>query len=246
MIVFYDNDLLLVKVRKGYRFPRLEECGRAPSTSLFHVDGEEAYGVVASQDALPEGLERMNLREAFRHLSASDYTKACKGAELVNFDRRMVYCPRCSALLKRKTEISKYCPECGEEYFPTLSPAIVVLVKKGESALLVHARNFSRPMFALVAGFVETGETLEQCVSREVREETGMEVGDIRYFGSQSWPFPSQLMVGFTAEWRGGELEFSDGELTDGGWFSRDNPPALPTPPSLSRRIIDAWLAGDC
>ena len=130
------------------------------------------------------------------------------------------------------------------EYFPQLSPAVVVLVTKGEEALLVHAANFKRPFHALVAGFVETGETLEECVAREVREETTLEIEDIRYFGSQSWPFPHQLMLGFTARWREGEVRFADGELTSGGFFRRDALPELPTPPSLSRAIIDAWIEG--
>ena len=134
------------------------------------------------------------------------------------------------------------CPGCGREFFPQLNPAIVVLVTKGEEALLVHAADFRRPFYALVAGFVETGETLEECVAREIREETTLEVEDIRYFGSQSWPFPHQLMLGFTARWKSGEIRFADGELTSGGFFRRENPPLLPTPPSLSRAIIDAWI----
>ena len=120
----------------------------------------------------------------------------------------------------------------------------MVLVTKGEEALLVHAANFKRPFHALVAGFVEAGETLEECVAREVREETTLEIEDIRYFGSQSWPFPHQLMLGFTARWREGEVRFADGELTSGGFFRRDALPDLPTPPSLSRAIIDAWIEG--
>ena len=136
------------------------------------------------------------------------------------------------------------CPSCGREYFPQLSPAVVVLVTKGEEALLVHAANFKRPFHALVAGFVETGETLEECVAREVREETTLEIEDIRYFGSQSWPFPHQLMLGFTARWREGEVRFADGELTSGGFFRRDALPELPPPASLGGAIIDAWIEG--
>ena len=97
-------------------------------------------------------------------------------------------------------------------------------------------------MFALVAGFVETGESLEECVMREVREETSLEIGNIRYFGSQSWPFPSPLRVAFTADYLSGDIIFADEELTEGGWFDRKNVPPLPTLPSLSRRLIDAWL----
>ena len=143
------------------------------------------------------------------------------------------------------SDISLKCERCGREIWPQLSPAMVVLVtrNRGEEALLVHAANFRNPdVHALVAGFVETGETLEQCVAREIREETALEVSDIRYVGSQSWPFPGQMMVGFVAEYKSGEIRLSDGELTSAGWFTRENHPPLPSQPSLSRRIIDLWI----
>lgn len=191
----------------------------------------------------PDGCVEMGLRESYGALPEEEYAAAAKGAELVNWSEETKFCPYCGARLHRETEISKKCPECGREYFPQLSPAIVVLVKRGEEALLVHAKNFRRPkMMALVAGFVETGETLEQCVEREIKEETDLDVTDIRYVGSQSWPFPHQLMLGFTANYAGGELKFADGELSAGGFFTRDNVPELPTLPSLSRQIIDSWL----
>ena len=154
------------------------------------------------------------------------------------------FCPVCGTRMETQTEISRRCPACGYESWPYLSPAVLVLVTRGEEALLVHAANFRRDMHALVAGFVETGETLEECVTREVREETSLEITDVRYFASQSWPFPSQMMIGFTARWKSGEIRFADGELTSGGFFTRDAVPTLPTLPSLSRRMIDAWLAG--
>lgn len=150
--------------------------------------------------------------------------------------------------MEKASDISLKCRDCRHEIWPQLSPAIVVLVTRdeGREALLVHAANFRRKeMYALVAGFVETGETLEECVAREIMEETTLEVADIRYAGSQSWPFPGQLMIGFTAKYAKGELCAADGELTSLGWFTRHNLPELPTPPSLSRRIIDRWIAGD-
>lgn len=107
---------------------------------------------------------------------------------------------------------------------------------------MVHARNFHGRHFGLVAGFVETGETLEDCVRREVREETGLSIKNLRYFGSQPWPYPAGLMVGFTAEYDGGELRLQRTELTDGGWFTRDNLPELPDQASIARALIDNWL----
>lgn len=184
----------------------------------------------------------VGLRELWNYVSEEEWKKEARNAELQYFRDTHRFCGSCGTQMQPSTEISVKCPSCGREDFPYLSPAILVLIKRGEKALLVHARNFSRPMFALVAGFVETGESLEECVAREVAEETSLKIRDIKYFGSQSWPFPSQLMIAFTAEHSAGELSFADGELSDGGWFSRENPPLLPTLPSLSRRLIDAWL----
>ena len=192
-----------------------------------------------------DGEEReVGLREAWNFMTEEEWKQEARKAELDYFFSTHRFCGTCGAAMQPSTDISLKCPACGREDFPSLSPAILVLVKRGEEALLVHARSFTRPVYALVAGFVETGENLEDCVRREIREETSLEVSNIRYFGSQSWPFPSQLMIAFTADYAGGELRFADGELSAGGWFSRRNPPALPTLPSLSRQLIDAWISG--
>lgn len=187
----------------------------------------------------------VGLREAWQYVSPEEYREMTRESELRHFHDTHNFCGVCGSRTVETGEISRHCPECGRDYFPSISPAIAVLVKRGEKALLVHARNFTHPMFALVAGFVEPGENLEECVAREIKEETTLSVTNIRYFGSQSWPFPSQLMVGFIAEWQEGEISFADGELTDGGWFTRENPPRLPTMPSLSRVIIDSWIKGE-
>ncbi|MDE6072577.1 MAG: NAD(+) diphosphatase [Muribaculaceae bacterium] len=192
-----------------------------------------------------DGEEReVGLREAWNYMTEEEWKQEARKAELDHFFSTHRFCGTCGAAMQPSTDISLKCPACGREDFPSLSPAILVLVKRGEEALLVHARSFTRPVYALVAGFVETGENLEECVRREIHEETSLEVSNIRYFGSQSWPFPSQLMIAFTADYAGGELRFADGELSAGGWFSRRNPPALPTLPSLSRQLIDAWISG--
>ena len=191
------------------------------------------------------GEEReIGLREAWNYMTEDEWKAEARNAELDYFFSTHRFCGSCGNAMHQSTEISMHCPACGREDFPSLSPAILVLVKRGDEALLVHARNFTRPVYALVAGFVETGESLEECVKREVKEETSLDINNICYYGSQSWPFPSQLMIAFTADYAAGDICFSDGELTSGGWFSRENPPLLPTLPSLSRRLIDAWITG--
>ena len=156
-----------------------------------------------------------------------------------------------TAIIVRVTKKDRLCP------FPDPSPVReggVGAVKEnytplpnregvgGEAILLVHANNFRRPYYGLVAGFVETGESLEEAVRREVREETGLEIKDIQYFGSQPWPYPCGLMVGFTATYVSGEIHLQRSELSSGGWFSRNNLPAIPGKSSIARRLIDDWL----
>jgi NAD+ diphosphatase len=213
----------------------------------FEFRDDERYQAVrvATGCAAPEGFAWVGLRESASLLSPHDYMMAAKGYELLNWSSRMRFCGKCGAPLRRNTDISYKCGECGSEYFPQLSPAILVLVRKGDKALLVHARTFKRDFYGLVAGFVETGESLEECVRREVREETSLEIDNIRYFGSQSWPFPSNLMIGFTADYLSGEVRFADGELTSGGFFGKDELPTLPTPPSLALTMIKSFYKLD-
>lgn len=192
--------------------------------------------------------EWIDLRSSWQRLGNEKWQKAAKAQELLNFRDTNKFCSLCGGPMHTASEISLKCECCGREIWPSLSPAIVVLVTRnnGKEALLVHAANFRHEnMHALVAGFVETGETLEECVAREIREETSLEVTDIQYVGSQSWPFPSQMMVGFTAKYLSGKLIAVDGELTSLGWFTRENLPELPSLPSLSRRIIDLWITSD-
>lgn len=192
-----------------------------------------------------EGAEWIGLRESWRRLGDAKWQQAARAAELEYFRQSHRFCGWCGGAMSDASEISVKCDSCGREIWPQLSPAMVVLVTRngGDEALLVHAANFKHPdVHALVAGFVETGESLEQCVAREIKEETSLEVRNIRYAGSQSWPFPAQMMVGFTAEYAAGTLRLTDGELTSAGWFTRKNHPPLPSLPSLSRRIIDLWI----
>ena len=127
--------------------------------------------------------------------------------------------------------------------WPTVATAIIVLIHRGDEVLLVHARNFKGNFYGLVAGFVETGETLEEAVHREVMEETGLTITNLRYFGSQPWPYPSGLMVGFTADYVSGDIHLQREELSRGAWFKKDNLPEIPEKLSIARQILDDWLA---
>ncbi|MDR3214232.1 MAG: NAD(+) diphosphatase [Azoarcus sp.] len=139
-----------------------------------------------------------------------------------------------------RSEIACVCPACGHKAYPRISPVAIGLVCKGDEILLARSPHFAPGMYSALAGFVEAGESAEECLRREIREEAGIEVGNIRYFGSQSWPYPHSLMLGFLADYQGGELVAQEKEIEDIGWFCFDSLPILPHPSSLARRMIEA------
>lgn len=247
LILLHEGRILLEKHDDVYSLP-----SDVPAPLATSVSDERGFSfgsyripVLLAAPEMPEPWVWMGLREAWQVLPEDDYRYAAKGGELLHWNARTRFCGRCGVTMRRASEISKSCPRCGEEIFPSTACAILVLVIRDDKALLVRAKSFKRRFFGLVAGFVETGESLEECVAREVKEETSLEISDIRYFGSQSWPFPFNQMIGFIARYAGGEIRFADDELAEGRFFSRDDLPALATPPSLARRMIDAWIAGE-
>ena len=145
--------------------------------------------------------------------------------------------------LDKPDERAKQCPACGHVVYPRVSPAMMVLVSRGRELLLARANRFPNAMYSALAGFVELGESIEDCIHREVREEVGVEVDNLVYFASQSWPFPHSLMIAFTAEYASGEARPCDAEIADVQWFSIDALPQLPSPVSISRKLIDATVA---
>ncbi len=156
------------------------------------------------------------------------------------------HCPRCGQRTERiEGEWGKRCPACRYEHYPHLHPAVIVMVKDGNRSLLARKAGWAPNRYALVAGFVDNGESLEGAVAREVKEEVGLDVTDIRYVGSQNWPFPSQLMVGFVARYAGGDVTIDAEELEDARWFPHDGLPGLPSRHSISRYIIDHYAAAD-
>ena len=182
------------------------------------------------------------LRASYNKLPIELYLKAGKCAEILYWDENTQYCGKCGGKMRLHTDISKICEKCGREVWPQLSTAVIVLIHKDDDVLLVHANNFKGHYYGLVAGFVETGETLEQAVAREVMEETGLTIKNLRYFGSQPWPYPCGLMVGFHADYDSGELHLQYSELGAGGWFNKNALPEIPEKLSIARRLIDDWL----
>ena len=182
------------------------------------------------------------MRALFGLLDENLIWVAGRANQLVDWRRIHRYCGRCGHATEDKPdERARICPRCGLINYPRLSPAIIVAVVKGDRILLARNKRFRRPFYSVLAGFVEPGETLEECVAREVGEEVGISLANIRYFGSQPWPFPNSLMVGFVAEHAGGEIAVDNRELTDARWFSAGNLPPIPPRISIARRLID-WF----
>ena len=172
---------------------------------------------------------------------------AGKARELLYWDSCTKFCGVCGAPMAMHTDISKRCTNCGKEVWPALATAIIVAITRneGQEILLVQSNKFKGDYLGLVAGFVETGETLEECVHREVMEETHISIKNLRYVKSQPWPYPCGLMVGFMAEYAGGALKLQRSELNKGGWFTRENLPEIPGKVSLARQLIDLWQQGE-
>lgn len=186
--------------------------------------------------------EMLALRQSYQVLPLQLYDKAGKCQEILYWDSNTKFCGVCGAPMKLHTDISKRCTSCGKEVWPQLAIAVIVLIRKGDEILLVHARNFRTDFYGLVAGFVETGETLEEAVHREVAEEVGLKIRNLEYFASQPWPYPCGLMVGFNAEYESGDIRLQKEELSKGGWFRKDNLPHIPEKLSIARKLIDNWL----
>lgn len=248
--IFHAGKLLLAPGKRGLdALPRaLDRPFPGNGSIRVHDLGsfEVAPCLACSLDAVPEDLaayELTELRASYDILGEALYSLAGKGAQLIHWDRNTRYCPACGSPTRPCLPISKKCPDCGYELFPHIAVATIVLVRKGDSALLIRAHNFRGKSHGLVAGFLEPGETLEECVAREVLEETNLVVDNIRYFGCQPWPYPSGLMVGFTADYVRGDIRLQPEELSFADFFHKDALPELPAKLSIARRLIDAWLA---
>lgn len=207
-------------------------------------DGRKAMtGHSLIEDINDAEYDWVGLRASWSLLETESYEDAGKAYQLIFWDLNSRFCPRCGTPTRQDAPIMKRCPNCKNEIFPSVSPAILVLVRKEDKILMVHARNFKGSFYGLVAGFVETGETLEQCVHREVMEETGLKIKNLKYFGNQPWPYPSNLMLGFIADYESGEIKLQEDELSAAGFFAKDNLPERPSHPSLARKMIDWWIA---
>ncbi len=215
-----------------------------PAHFLGMLGDEACWGIDVPHGLDPADGAALDLYSFFGRVGEAEWLVAGRAVQLVEWARTHRFCGRCGTPTEQQAgERAMRCPSCGLLAFPRLAPAMITLVTRGDEALLARGVQFRSPLYSCLAGFVEPGESLEGAVVREVREEVGIEVGDVRYWGSQPWPFPHSLMVGFTAEWQSGEIDIDPKEIVDAQWFRRDELPAIPPPISIARKLIDAWLA---
>jgi len=209
------------------------------------LNGAEAWAAGFPTDVEPpQGMAFLGLRRLWGVLDEAAWKLAGRAAQIVEWDRDHRYCGRCGAGTARKPgELARVCSRCGLHHFPRISPAVIVRIERGDEILLARSPHFAPGVYSTIAGFVEPGESLEQTVAREVREEVGVEVTNVRYFGSQPWPFPHSLMIGFVADWASGEIRLQEEEIEDAGWFRVDALPGLPSRLSIARALVDDFIA---
>jgi NAD+ diphosphatase len=201
---------------------------------------------ITAREQCPEGFVLSGVRDLDGKISDEELAIAGLAVQIADYNRTTRFCGTCGTMtISPQTERAKICPSCNYVTYARLSPAIIVLVRKEEKILLVRGKGAPAGRFSLVAGFVEPGETIEQTVHREVKEEAGIEIHNVRYLASEPWPFPNSLMIGFVADYAGGIVTPDGIEIESAGWFDRDNLPDFPQRISLTRALIDRWIAGN-
>lgn len=210
---------------------------------LGTLGGVPCLAAEADPSGVPDGWAETSLSTLFGQVSEAEYGLAGYASQMLYWRRTNVFCPVSGDRTEaRAGDWGRLCPSCGHVSYPHISPATLILIHDGPRLLLAQKPGWGT-RYSILAGFVEPNESLEDCVRRETREEVGLEITDLAYAGSQPWPFPHQLMVGFTARYAGGAIVIDHEELERAAWFDVGSLPDLPPPLSLSRQMIDVWVA---
>lgn len=246
--VFHNKMLLMKKQEDKWFIPEINQLSSIITNDETMVyfgkyDGHDCYYTVIGEMAIaefPGSMELVDLK-TITNLSGDSGLFILAGAanHLIHWDSRNQYCGCCGhKTLDKEDERAKICPSCGNIVYPRISPATITAVFRGDQILLAHNSNFRENLYSLIAGFVEPGETLEQCVAREIKEEIGIKVKNIKYFSSQPWSFPDSLMMAFTAEYESGEIKVDQCEIMDAGWYKAESLPEIPSTDSIAGKII--------
>jgi NAD+ diphosphatase len=247
---FHRGEMLIVQSEDEAQLPcclDLSELGLSTVRSLYlgTYGGKHCYvSELEHANALPDGHELQGLRALFGNVDETLAALAGRAFQIMEWDRNHQYCSRCGTPTEaRREERSRACPKCKYTTYPPISPAIMILITRGREILLARKPEWVPRRFSALAGFVEPGETLEDTARRETREEVGVEIENLRYFGSQPWPFPHSLMIAFTADYASGEVRPDGVEIEEARFFDVEQLPNLPQSISISRRMIDTVAA---
>ena len=211
---------------------------------LGHFDGEPVWLLALDRPAEIPGCFWQGLRQFMQQADYPTFRMLSFAEQVGNWDLNHRFCGRCGSRNRLvPNERCMRCPECGLDSYARISPSMIVLVTRGDEVLLARSPRFVPGVYSTLAGFVEPGESAEECVAREVHEEVGIEVGNLQYLGSQAWPFPHSLMLGFHAEYVSGEIVPQADEIEDARWFPIDQLPPLPIHRSIARYLIDLYMA---
>ncbi|MDP4090564.1 MAG: NAD(+) diphosphatase, partial [Bacillota bacterium] len=213
---------------------------------LGELEGRNCYTAELDDEAAVQGEFRFeNLRSVLDLMDEKLFLVCSRAVQIVAWDKDHRFCGRCGSPMEPKPgERAKQCTSCGFTNYPRISPAIIVAVTKGDKLLMAHNKNFRPGFYSVIAGFVDPGETFEQCVKREVIEEVGIRVRNIKYFRSQPWPFPNSLMVAFTAEYDGGEICEDGIEIEHADWYTVENMPSRPLGSTVAGKLIEWFISG--
>jgi NAD+ diphosphatase len=246
-LVVHPKGLVARREGDGIVFPSDEEVealglARADAHRLGTLDGTDALTIPIA-GRVPAPFDVLGLRSLAAVLDPGLFGVVGRAMHTCDWLTTSRFCGRCGAATARVDgERCMRCPSCGLSTYPRISPAIITLVRKGDLALLASNASFPGAFYSTLAGFADIGESLEETVLREVKEETGVTVTNVRYFGSQPWPFPNSLMIAFVADWECGDIVVDPKEISDAKWFDADALPMIPPPFSIARRMIDAWV----
>lgn len=250
IFVIISKKILIYKEDGKLAIPRLKElqCIRLDTETPEYIGQYEEHDCFCIRmneiPELPENLAAIELMEISKLSGNPDLFRLVGAANhILHWNSVNRYCGRCgSKMVEKKDERAKQCIGCGNLVYPRISPAVITAVFRGDQILLAHNRNFRTGLYSLIAGFVEPGETLEQCVKREIMEEVGIQVKNITYAGSQPWSFPDSLMMAFTAEYESGEISADSVEIVDAGWYQAGSLPDIPSTDSIAGRLIRWYI----
>jgi NAD+ diphosphatase len=250
--VFSLNRLLLKTNKDDVSIPfipfvkTIEELDILPVRTQYlgTLEGHPCYCVEVSSDIKdPKGMSFRDLRLLYGTLEEDIFILAGRALQLITWDRTHQYCGNCGSHTETiQGAKAKRCPKCGLMSYPQICPAIITAILKDNKILMAHNSNFTRNRYSVISGFLEPGETLEECVEREIMEEVGIKVKNIKYFGNQPWPFPNSLMVGYLAEYASGEISVDGVEITDAKWFDVSSLPELPPKMSIARKLLEWYI----